>query len=414
MSPNLSPSTPDRLPRAVLLGAFDRFNYGDLLFPLVSQQEIQAHSAGTPTAVHALIASDLSRYGALPTLSMRSLYRPGALNAGDAVIYAGGGTVGVDWHFMLSNLLGPMGNRLLGALPNVLGWQRTNRWCGRYFGARSPFPWVAGPEDFPVPVKVAYNAIGGSELGRARAETRERTLERLARASYLSVRDTETRRVFEPVLGSVDVHVAPDSAVLMSEQFPRDWLRAQASAGTRRCIDEAPYICFHANRGYVSRHLDAIVLALEQIHEAFGLHVVLLPIGRYVGLDDHLGLAEVAARLRMPHRQIGDQASLWDIMLTLAQARLFVGTSLHGAVTSQSFAVPHLGLSERPSKLDHYLQSWDIECQSTCIDLRAAGDRAARALEVPQAVREAKRQELITLAHANFAALGRACGLPWQ
>ena len=395
--------------RAALLGAFDRFNYGDLLFPIVARNEIQAHQGRVAADAFALVASDLSRYGALPTRSLRALYQE--LAPGDAVIFAGGGTVGVDWFFMLSNLLGPFGNKLLGALPRVVGYSLTERLCRGYFGARAPFPWVAGPQDFPVPVSVAYNAVGGSELGAHPAAAREATLQRLAQATYLSVRDRETQRVFSPVEDRVQVHVSPDSAILMSEQFPVPWLREQASSATRALLDETPYLCFHANQGYIQRHKAQIVEALHATYEAQQLPVVLLPIGRYHGLDDHLGLADLQRSLKIPSRMVSSEANLWEIMLSVAQSQLFLGTSLHGAVTSQSFGVAHLGLSERVHKLDHYLGTWDLPEQAACVKLRDVPDCTARALAVAASRREDKRQELMRLAHENFSRLMAACQL---
>jgi polysaccharide pyruvyl transferase WcaK-like protein len=175
-------------------------------------------------------------------------------------------------------------------------------------------------------------------------------------------------------------------------------------------IDESPYLCFHANEGYVQRNVEQIATAVEQIHEAHGLPVVLLPIGRYVGLDDHIGLAELQQRLRTPSRMVSAEASLWEIMLTIAQSRIFLGTSLHGAVTSQSFAVPHLGLSgHSPNKLDHYLGTWDLAEQSQCVAIGDPVDHIGRALAVPQAARNEKRAELIQLARRNFVRLLDVC-----
>ncbi len=337
----------------------------------------------------------------------------GALRAGDTVLFAGGGTVGVDWTFMLSNLLGPMGNGGLRLLSRAVGWRTVDALCRRYFGAKAPYPWVAGPEDFAVPVNVAYNAVGGSELAKLPSEVQHGTLERLARGRYVSVRDNETRRVFAPILDRVEVHVSPDSAILMSEQFPKIELRRCSSPAALALVDESPYLCFQANRGYLRTHIDEIAGALEAVYMEHGLPAVLLPIGRYVGLDDHLGLAELKRRLRTPARLASEEASLWEIMLTVAQSRLFLGTSLHGAVTSQSFAVPHLGLSERPHKLEHYLGTWEIPEQSRCVKLADVPACVARALAVPESVRLDLRARLISLAIANSSRLAAACGVSW-
>lgn len=400
--------------KAALLGAFDRFNYGDLLFPIVTQNELARHSPATETAIHALVESDLSRYGALKTQSLKALYRPGVLHDGDAVIFAGGGTIGVDWNYMHANLLGRSGNLALYYLKRIGGTAVAEHFSRACFGAGAPFPWVAGPGDFPAGVRVAYNAVGGSEFANLAPDVQKRTLERLAQAAYLSVRDAETQRLFSPVSQQVAVELSPDSAVLMSEQFPLDWLKTRASASLLETLEGAPYVCFQSNVNYARQHAERIVAALEAIYEQYGLRALLLPIGRYVGLDDKLALDGILSQLRTPASIVSDEANLWEIMLVIACARLFLGTSLHGNVTSQSFAVPHLGLSDLPCKLDYYLESWDLPEQSRCVRLEDACAQVGIALAVPAVLRQQKRVELIARTHENFAKLGRACGLDWN
>ena len=154
---------------------------------------------------------------------------------------------------------------------------------------------------------------------------------------------------------------------------------------------------------------------LEAIHQQHGLRALLLPIGRYVGLDDQIALRGILDVIRTPADIVSDQASIWEIMAVLASARLFVGTSLHGNVTSQSFAVPHIGLKyDKVSKLDHYLGSWDLPEQARCIELPEARAAVDRVLAVPGAAREALRGDLISRAHANFSKLAKACQLAWS
>jgi hypothetical protein len=396
--------------QAALLGAFDRFNYGDLLFPIVAKNEMARHAPETKVCVHALVDSDLSRYGALPTRSLKSLYP--ALHDGDVIIFAGGGTIGVDWNHMHANLLGETGNLALYYLKRIAGDAFANRVSRGYFGARAPFPWVAGPQDFPVQVNVAYNAVGGSEFARLSPDIQKRTLARLDSARYVSVRDQETQRLFSSLKNKVEL--APDSAILMSEQFPVDRLQEQASPALGAMLADGPYVCFQSNVAYAGRHAERIVAALEAIYEQHGLRALLLPIGRYVGLDDHRALENLRAKLRTPSLVVSREASLWEIMLVIARARLFLGTSLHGNVTSQSFAVPHLGLSDAPCKLDYYLGSWDLPEQASCARLDALAARVDAVLAVPDDARMKKRAELIARSHENFAKLMTACGLEWR
>jgi len=400
--------------RAALVGAFARFNYGDLLFPLVVGNELAAHSPSTDKQVYAMADSDLRRYGAAKTQALRRLYAPGALRAGDMVMFAGGGTIGVDWTYMHSNLLGRTGNAALYYLKRLIGERRANAWSRRRFGARAPFPWVAGTEDFLVPVHVAYNAVGGSEFSRLAPDVQALTLQRLRQASYMSVRDTASQRLFEPVQAQVPVHLAPDSAMLMSEPYPLPWLQSQLSDDVRQLIEGGPYVCFQSNIHYAAAHQQQLVQVLKALHDTHGLRALLLPIGRYVGLDDHAALRHVMAGLQTPAAVVSPEATLWDIMAVIAHASLFLGTSLHGNITAQSFAVPHLGLGAPERKVDYYLRTWALPGQDRTLPLPEVPERARAALAVPEAARQAQRADQIALSHRNFEKMAAACGLPWQ
>jgi len=400
-------------PRAVLMGAFDRFNYGDLLFPLIVGNEFDQFTPETRHDTYALVESDLSRYGALKTKPVRSIYQAGTLRPGDVVVFAGGGTIGVDWTYMYANLLGKMGNAALYYLKRLLGGGAAEALSRARFGARAPFPWVAAPEDFPAPVKVAYNAVGGSEFAKLPPEIQERTLSHLDKATFLSVRDAETQRLFSR-LGNVKVELAPDSAILMSEQYPVEELKTLASPDVLNTVNTSPYLCFQTNINYARKHSDRIIATLEAIHEAYGLRAVLLPIGRYVGLDDQVALTGIREKMRSPCDVISDEASIFDIMLTIARAKVFVGTSLHGNITSQSFGVPHLGLSDTPCKVDFYLGTWDLPEQSRCVPLKEIADQIGNIIGIPNVVRQDKRRELIARSHENFSRLANACGIEWR
>ena len=369
----------------------------------------------TTVETHALVSCDLSRYGAIKTMNYRSLCRPGALHTDDVVLFAGGGTIGAKWTDMHSNLLGATGNRALYYLGRLLGEAKANEVSRIFFGGKAPFPWVAGPEDFSVPVRVAYNAVGGSEFAHHSPLTQSRILERLGKATYLSVRSAETKRLLSAVEETVAVNLAPDSAILMSEHFPLPQLESKVSESLREIIECGPYVCFQSHVRYARRNEDSIVAALGNIYETYGLRALLLPIGRYVGLDDQIALQNILQRMRTPARIVSDEASIWEIMFTIARASLFLGTSLHGNVTSQSFAVPHLGLiAPQPNKLDHYLATWDLPEQARCVALDEVNRFAGRVLAVPELARREKRSELIELAHANFEKMASACRIEWQ
>lgn len=224
-----------------------------------------------------------------------------------------------------------------------------------------------------------------------------------------------TKKLLSAVDESVGVNLAPDSAILMSEQYPVSYLQSRASEALIKMIEGGPYVCFQAHVRYANRHNDKIVDTLGRLHDTLGLRALLLPIGRYVGLDDQMALRNIQEKMRTPSAIVSDEASIWEIMLVIARANLFLGTSLHGNVTSQSFAVPHLGLrSQQKNKLDHYLATWEFPEQSLCVGIDEVCQIAERAIAVPEATRQAKRAELVKLSHENFQKMANACALDWR
>jgi len=92
-------------------------------------------------------------------------------------------------------------------------------------------------------------------MGRWRRAHSKRSLNRLGQAAYLSVRDAETKRLFAPLESRRPVALAPDSAILMSEQYPIPRLETRVSSAPRVLHDAGPYLCFQSNQRYARKHL---------------------------------------------------------------------------------------------------------------------------------------------------------------
>jgi hypothetical protein len=71
-------------------------------------------------------------------------------------------------------------------------------------------------------------------------------------------------------------------------------------------------------------------------------------------------------------------------------------------------------LSDRPCKVDFYLETWDLPGQSRCPPLAEVPWRAGEVLSIPAAARLTLRDALIARAHRNFAEMAQACGLRWN
>ena len=87
----------------ILYGAFDRHNYGDLLFPLIMERVINEYFPNKKVVVAGLIDSDLSEYGARQTTAINKALKSSKLDA--AIILAGGDVVACDWQSAYGYLL---------------------------------------------------------------------------------------------------------------------------------------------------------------------------------------------------------------------------------------------------------------------------------------------------------------------
>jgi hypothetical protein len=399
--------------KVALIGAYDRFNYGDLLFPVVTSKCLTDSGTGAVPEAFSLRGADLRKFGAMLTSSLSRLNRSGGLSTGDVAIFNGGGTLAADWTYIFSNTVGHTAGRVLDIAERLLGRARMNDLVRTAFRSTSPLPFVGGHEDFPSGVKVAYNAVGGSEIVRLAPALQHAVAKRLEQADFLSVRDNKSAAIITGLRPGAELRVAPDSAVVMSTLYPVPALESASRAAVVSALT-GDYLCFQCYRQYESRQEEALVRLIEGVYRRFGLPVLLLPIGRYAELGDDVGLRKLAKLIKTPVLPIFDDASIWEIMLSIARSKLFIGTSLHGNITSQSFGVRHLGLSEEVSKLDYYLETWESGPQSSCLAidrLEPALEVIAATLRIPEADLQANRERLVALSQANFRDMFAACGL---
>ena len=397
--------------KVFLLGAYDRFNYGDLLFPIIVEKILKSFSPQLECYPYALIESDLSVFGARKTRPIRELYERVRATEDRVVIVAGGGVLGASWGSMRMNLSSGAGTGLLELVARLVGSERFNTYCQKRFGSPSPWPWIVSAGDFGVNMKVLYNGVGGSYLGRLSSEERTRIIEKLRTSTFLSVRDGETKRILAPIDSDNGVKLVPDSAVVMSRLFSKDMLRQMVTPPTREKIEYGkPFLCFQMGLGYGEGQHKELAAALDWVARQYDLSVVLLPIGRAQGHKDHIALRRLKSYVNTPVYLPRNDIGIYDIMALIAESALFIGTSLHGAVTCQSFAVPHLGLAG-VTKLEFYLKTWEVPLQMECAKILSLPKRVTEVLALPKKELERNRDRLVDLAMDNFKDLASVIGI---
>ncbi|QDZ30505.1 polysaccharide pyruvyl transferase family protein [Noviherbaspirillum sp. UKPF54] len=342
----------------MLFGAFDRHNFGDLLFPHVA-----AALLGRKKLVFAGLARrDLRRFGghrvqALAQLAAQWKNRP--LH----ILHAGGELLTCDaWQAAV--MLLPPGRAHETVMRFETHPQDGRQWARRLLGLPDLAPYVVTRDLFPSAGKVIFNAVGGMDLDARDPDLRGEVLAKLGLADRIGVRDGRTLAMLDAA--GIAACLMPDPAVMVAELFGD-------AIGTRLRQGAVAQVSAAFPQGYLAvqfssdfgddRTLAAIAAQLDRIALARGQGIVFFRAGAAPWHDDLDAYRRIAAHLSAQWR-IFDSLHLWDICALIAGSRAYVGSSLHGRIVALAHAVPRLNLrypaqAGQLSKPEAFAAAWD-------------------------------------------------------
>lgn len=385
----------------LIVGAFDRFNYGDLLFPLVIEAQLNTYEQPFDASFFGIVKSDLSALGGKPTEDIRAFYR--RCNEGrehTTIIVAGGEAVAVTWSSLLLALNSTFKrtHRFHHRINKVFD---LNALAKKVLHGQTDLPFVFTRSDFNGVDNVIFNSLGGSELDPVIFDRYPDLRDKLHRVDYFAVRDEATQRNL--ITQGVQTSLYPDSAILMSKFYPASILAERVSPPIGQYVAEkrGTYLFFQIKNNHaknnelrIAQQLDAIVEQHPDIHLCF------CPIGKALNHDDHLALQRIAPLLKHPFT-VFEEVTIWDIMYLIAHAKAYMGTSLHGAITAMSYAIPYVGVAV--PKLNSYLQTWGTGGINHTVPLDGLCEGFQKAIEVDLALLNRSREQQIRAAEDSFS-----------
>lgn len=371
-----------------IVGAFDRHNYGDILFPLVHSKFIQSRLGKNAIIDYfSVTESDLTKDGGVKTNTIKNLIQRGC-DKKDVVIMSGGDILSVGWPLMMGHVSSGYIYFALRVVNKVFGFNIANNLTRKLYGQINEFPYVISSKN--VNAKIYYSCVGGSGFN-CKSSHLTRVVAELKLSEHISVRDNKIQSVLQEE--GLDCALIPDSALVMSDLFPiseldsRDW---SLNIKSDNNFDFKNYLVFQAGKIFIKDNIDFIIEQLNIIHAKSGLSILLLPIGRATGHEDHKVLELIYNRLSKNSCPVGIQNSshVLDIMASLAFCQCYIGTSLHGAISAYSFGHKVCGFStERVKKLKAFLETWmepndcsiidDTTFASPFLDLISSGSSIA-------------------------------------
>ena len=346
----------------ILYGAFDRHNYGDLLFPLIMERVIKDKYPDKKVIVAGLINSDLSEFGAPKTIAINKALKISKPNA--TIILAGGDVVACDWQsaygYLLPTFIFPFYERFACRyFPKT-----TDFLISRFAGLTSKLPFNLSRDDLGSSRKVIYNSVGATGVSNVINETEMSSLSQVMNAAnYVAVRDVFSQEQLKRI-GCDSSLLAPDSATVMSSYISAEELEQQSSFATKKLLEKYVdgYLVFQISQAHVRGKEEAFANALTEASRKFKLPIVFIAIGNAAGHNDTAGIKRVTSMLAedvLYDTYVG--GNIFDLMNIIRNSSCYCGTSLHGLITSMSFGVPRVALLPTLRKQINYMKTWDLQ-----------------------------------------------------
>lgn len=296
--------------KIAVLSLADINNYGDVFFPVVVKNELLKRMPEAEIEIITNVKYTCELYGTVP-------YTREYLKKFDAIVYGGG------------ELISPFDDETIRAIYG-------EDYCGT--PSNIAYEWL----DLEKVLKVWFG-VGAHPVLFDYPEHVDTALENL---DYLCVRGTISKKVLEK--GYADnngsIRVIPDLGWL----FPRyiDEYDVPVGLPERQVEEKQPYMVFEAVDDLdIEKHIISIAEQLVLFQKTSGVKVLLLPIIQTKGQwFERKVLEKIYTAAAGELTLLPDGLSILQIGTILKNARFFVGSSLHGAVTMLSYGKPAVNI----------------------------------------------------------------------
>ncbi len=334
-----------------VFAASDRNNYGDLLFPILIKKFLEKEKVDFVFTNYGIIKSDLSFFGALPTLPFKELVKNSHSTTDNSyIIIAGGEVLGGGW-LNLYRFVNEFWNKIYHNRYTRFLVNRTSileRYSLRFNHSSKPF--ILDGKRFK-DKKIVYNAIG-AQGAKKMLSLNKSYIKYFKDVSYLSIRDTTSKSHFDSF--NIKNNLIPDSALLMSDLIDVEFEQYVS----KECIDATAkkytFVQLGNNKG--PNELQVFIDNLKKFSQQNDLKILLCPIGLALDHSDDILLKSI--QKSNPEFLYYHPKNLYEIMFLLKESSIYIGTSLHGVVTAQSFHKPFFVFPEKIPKLKIYVDTW--------------------------------------------------------
>lgn len=352
----------------ILFGAFDRHNFGDLLFaPL-------AATFGTDRRVcfAGRVARDWRAIGGPRVEALDVLLH--RLREPVDVLHVGGELLDCSaWEAAVMTRPAADARRIVARLDAQAEARRD--WAHRLLRCTDQAPYLVDPRCLPRGSRVFHHGLGGVGLPTCEPAMQAEVLRKLSASQGLTVREHRTLAVLRA--GGLPAQLSADPVAQLTQRFSRRiarYVRDGCVAALRQRL-RADYLVLQCSAEFGDdATLDIIGQAVQRFAARERLAVVLLRAGAAPWHDDLGVLRRLRARLGGVPSAIVSALNPWTIVATIAASRLFCGSSLHGRIVAAAHGKARLSLvpdARSGAKQRAYIETWDAPAGAACAPVDA-------------------------------------------
>jgi len=336
-----------------LIGAFERDNIGDIIFPHIVKKCLPKYQF----ILISPIFSNLRKIGGDYVVSKKNIK---LINKKPkCVIYCGGETITCNMEYALE-------------MDSLISSNTANsKIYTKYLTSdNNNLGYLYDHKSLNISNKVPMGSIsiGGSNENNYKNEKFNKLIKRLLNEhKIIIVRDKFTKNYIKHYL-NIDSNISPDIVSLISETHIE---KIKKEKNNIDCIKKKePYIVFQANKDFIDKNnFKKIAIKISEFAIKNKKNIVLLPAGLAKNHDSMKYYIKIENFLKKQNKIktfIFNDKNIWRKIALLSESYCNICTSLHFKIISDSFLIPSICLENQ--KVLNYLKSWPNKqhfyCQS--------------------------------------------------
>lgn len=294
--------------KIAITGVFDLENYGDLLFPVVFKEAMDARGLKFELYHFSVNKCKKALDDKIDVYSLNQLEKMHLKENFDTIIVGGGALIHL--------------NKIYQSMPSdnekFIEYDISDTWI---------VPSIVAAK---YNIKLLWNVPGVPYDIPKEYENFVKWC--CSNVDYLSVRNNYSKKVIENIVDDNHrINVYPDSVLCISNYIKKEYLKEVRE----KVLDiNDKYIVFHCNRHIPHEDIGKVLKTLNRLNEE-GYKIVLLPLA-YTHNDQKIleNLNELAGR---KYNTFINKLNIIEMLSILQGCELYIGVSFHGAITAASY-----------------------------------------------------------------------------